>query len=116
MQYRIAKASRKRRQQIKKQNAKLRKIAIFGKSTENPMNNFDAKIVNDCKNYLNWSCGPTLRRETQFHNGLILIQKDKCSIILNKPSHIGASRLELSIVLMYDDFHYKYIITKLNYF
>ena len=41
MQYRIVKASRKRRQQNQKTKSKIKKNAIFGKSIENPMNKFD---------------------------------------------------------------------------
>ena len=35
------------------------------------------------------------------------MQKDKCQIKLNKPTHIGASISELSKVIY--DFHYKYV-------
>ena len=41
MQYRIVKASRKRRQQNQKTKSKIKKNVIFGKSIENPMNKFD---------------------------------------------------------------------------
>ena len=47
---------------IKKQNAKLRSSAIFGKSRENPMNKIDIKIVgqmpivdNTCSGHLDQS-------------------------------------------------------------
>ena len=38
----------------KKQNAKLRKNATFGKSMENPTNMVDVKIVSTRKQYLKW--------------------------------------------------------------
>lgn len=47
---------------------------------------FDIKIVDDRKNYSKWSYRPTFRTEKQLPNGLILIQKDKCRIELNKPT------------------------------
>ena len=39
---------------IKKQNAKLRNNAIFGNSTENPMNKVDVNTVTTRKQYLKW--------------------------------------------------------------
>ena len=40
-----------------------------------------------------------------------MIEKYKCRIEIDKPTHIGASMLELSKVLMCD-FHYSYIKNK----
>ena len=40
-----------------------------------------------------------------------MIEKDKCRTEFDKPTHIGASMLELGKVLMYD-FHYNYIKNK----
>ena len=39
---------------IKKQNAKLRNNAIFGNSTENPMNKVDVNTATTRKQYLKW--------------------------------------------------------------
>lgn len=36
---------------VKKQNAKLRNNVLFGKLIENPMNNFDTKVLNNTKSY-----------------------------------------------------------------
>lgn len=77
---------------IKVQNAKLRNVAILGKSTENPAKKSDVKTVTsriDC-----WK--RSFGRGKHFDNGLTMIQKYKCSIKLNKPTHIGTSILELS--------------------
>lgn len=63
---------------------------------ENRINRFDVKIVTNRKSYLKWSFTPTLRREKQPDHGWIMIEKDKCEIKLNKPTHIEASILELS--------------------
>ena len=46
----MTKTRRKRRQQNKIKNSKLRNISIFGKSIENPMNKFVEKIVSETKN------------------------------------------------------------------
>ena len=58
------------------------------------MNKCDLKIVTNRKTYLKWSFRPTFRKEKQLENGLILIEKDKCRINLNKTTDIGASILE----------------------
>ena len=54
---------------VKKQNAKLRKNAIFGKSIENPMNKLDVETVTTRKQYLKWSFIPTFKRGKQFRMG-----------------------------------------------
>ena len=62
---------------------------------EKPMTKFDGKFVRDYRNCLKWSCRPTCGRETQLCNGLMLIQKDKYRIILNKPrTWVWGNRLE----------------------
>ena len=61
---------------IKKQNVKLRNNAIFGKSTETPLNKVDAKFVTTRKQYLKWSFRPTFKREKQLCNGAITIKKN----------------------------------------
>ena len=68
-QHRIAKRSRKRRQQnkVKKQNTKLRNIVIFNKPIENPMSKVDVKIVTTRKQYIKWSFRST--SETIFWQG-----------------------------------------------
>ena len=53
---------------IKKQNAKLRNNATFGKSIENSMNKLDVTIVTRRKQYLKWSFRPTIKREKPFRN------------------------------------------------
>ena len=50
------------------------------------------------KQYLKWSFRQTLKREKQFRNGAIAIEKGKCRINLNKPIDIGTSILDLSKV------------------
>ena len=81
---------------IKKQNARLRNNTMFDKSIENPMNPFDAKVVSHYRKWLKSLYKPTLRKEKQLPYWLIIIQKNKW---LSKPTHIGASILELRQVL-----------------
>ena len=88
----------------KHQNAKSTNNAIFSESTENSMNKVTVKIVTNRKNHLNWPLDQPLKEKSN----LIMIEKDKSGIKLNKPTHKEASILELSKVLMYD-FHCNYI-------
>ena len=47
----------------KKQNAKLRNYAIFGKFKENPANKVDVKIGTTRKQYLQWLFQPSFKRD-----------------------------------------------------
>ena len=67
---------------------------------ENPVNKVHVKIINTRKQYLKWSLKLPFRRERQFCNRAITIEKEKCKINLDKPDYIGASILELSKVLV----------------
>ena len=46
-----------------------------------------------------------------FDKDLVVIRKNKVTLLLNKPAYIGMCILELSKVLMYE-FHYDYINNK----
>ena len=96
---------------IKKQNAKLRNNAVFGKSIENSMNKVDVKIVTTRRQWLEWSFRPTFKREKQFRSGAIAVQKGKCRVNLNKLIYTGASIMNLTKVLI-QDFHHNYIKNK----
>ena len=63
------------------------------------MNKFDVKLLSNGKNFIKLTFKPTFRREKQLDCALIMIQKDECRISLNKPTHIGASILELSKII-----------------
>ena len=96
---------------IKRQNAKSRHNAILGKLTENSMKKIDVKILTTRKQYLKWSFRTIFKREKQFHNGAIVMEKEKCRTNLNKPIYIGTNMLDLSKVLM-QDLHYNYVKNK----
>ena len=96
---------------IKKQNVKLRKNALFGNSVENPINKVVVKLVTTRKQYLKRPFRPTLKREKQFRNGIVAIEKEKCRIYLNEPIYFGTSILNLNKVLM-QDIHYNYMKNK----
>ena len=57
-----------------------------------------------------WSFRSAFRRG-KLDNGSKVIEKGKCRIKLNKPTHTGASILESNQVLMHD-FHFNYIKNK----
>ena len=83
-------------------------MLIFGNSIENAMNKVDVKILTTRKQNLKWSFRATFKREKQYCNGAVAIEKEKCRINLNKPIYIGTSTLDLGKVLI-QDFHYNYI-------
>ena len=61
---------------IKKSNAKLRNNYIFGKPIEYS-GNADVQIVTNRKQHLKWLFRPTFKREKQFFNASIPIEKEK---------------------------------------
>lgn len=70
----IAKASRKGRQQNQKQNVKLRSNSIFGKFIENTRAYFGGNYKQYKKLFITFF-RPSFKREKQIPNGLKLIQK-----------------------------------------
>ena len=73
----LQREAEKKGNKIKKQNAKLRNNPIFDKSKENLMNKVDLKILTTRK-HLKWSFRLNFKRDKQFHNGAIAIDKEKC--------------------------------------
>ena len=68
------------------------------------MNKVDLKIVTTGKQFLKRSFRLTFKRE-KFCNRAIAIEKEKCSINLNKTIYIRTSTLHLTKVLMQDDYY-----------
>ena len=85
---------------IKKQNDKLRNNTIFDKSIENPTKKIDIKMMATKNQYLKWSFRLISKRQKQFCNGAIAIEKEKYRINLNKSVYIGTIILDLNKVLM----------------
>ena len=98
---------------IKKQNAKLRNNAMSGKSIEieNTINKVGVKIVYFRKQYTKCSFSPIFKREKQFRNGAIAIEKEKCGTNFDRSVDFRTIMLSLNKVLM-QDFHYVYIKNK----
>ena len=80
---------------IKKQNAKLKINAIFGKSIENPVNNVDVKILTTIEQYLKWSFIWTFKREKKTCHGVMAIKKEKCRINLNKQIYLSSNHIRI---------------------
>ena len=89
---------KKRVAKLQKHNAKLRKSAIIGKSTEKPMNWVDVRIVTSRRQYVKWSFRPTFKKGKKIV--MEQYQKRKIRIHLNKPIYIGKSILDLRKALI----------------
>ena len=76
----------------------------------NPMNK--VIIATTRKQYLKLLFRPAFKRQKQFRNEVIAIEKEKCTKNLKKPIYIGTKKLDLCKVLM-QVFHYDY--TKIKY-
>ena len=85
--------------------------SVYGKTMENLRNRLDVRLVSNKKDYLKWTSKPSYMSQKVFENDLVVICKNKGTLILNKPAYIGMCILELSKVLMYE-FHYDYIKKK----
>ena len=66
------------------------------------------KLVNNKKDFLEYTSRPTYITHTIFGNYYAAIHENKPVLILNKPIYIGFTVLDLSKWKMYD-FHYNFI-------
>ena len=96
---------------MEKALCKLMNNVIYRKAMENFWNRIDIRLVNNEKDYLNWTPKRGYMPHKIFNNNLVAICKSKATLILNKPAYIGICILELRKVLMYE-FHYDYIKNK----
>ena len=63
--------------------------AVYGKTIENLRNRIDVKLVSNKKIYLKWTCKPSYMSHKIFDNDLVLIQKNKVTLTLNKSTYTG---------------------------
>ena len=61
------------------------------------MKKVDVKIVTTRKQYIKWTFRPTFKREKQFRNGAIAIEKRNSLINLIKPTYIRETILERKV-------------------
>ena len=84
---------------------------VYGKTMENLRNRIGVKLVSNNKDYLKWTSKPSYLSHKILDNDLVAIRKNKVTLTLKKPAHIGMCILELIKVLMYK-FHYDYVNNK----
>ena len=84
---------------------------MYGKAIKNLRKGIDVKLVKNENDYLKCTSKPSYMSHKIFNNNLVMIQKLKVSLKLNKLAYIGIYILELSKVLMYE-FLYYYVKSK----
>ena len=82
---------------------------VFSKTVENLRNRVDARLVNNGN--LKLTSKASYAAQKIFHNNLLVIQKIKTTIALNKAAYLRMCTLTLSKVLMYE-FHYYFVKNK----
>ena len=90
---------------------KLMNNSVFGKTMENLRKRSNIKLETDQEHLLKLTRQPTYVSSKIFDENLVGVQMKKVRLVLDKPSYVGFSILELSKTLMYD-FHYNYIRKK----
>ena len=90
---------------------KLMNNSVFGKTMENLRKRSNIQLVTDPDRMLRLAARPTYISHKIFHENLVAVLCKQTKLVLNKPSYVGMSILELSKTLMYD-FHYNYIKKK----
>ena len=74
---------------------------------ENVRNGVNIKLVSNKKDCLNWTSKQSYMSHKIFDNDLVMIDKNKVTLTLNKPAYIEICILEFSKISMYK-FHYDY--------
>ena len=64
-------------------------------------NRIDVILVNNEKNYLKGKSKPSYMSQKVFDIHLVVIQKIKITLTLNKPAYVGMCILDLSYILRY---------------
>ena len=90
---------------------KLMNNSVFGKTMENLRKRSNIKLETDPEHLLKLTRQPTYVSSKIFDENLVGVQMKKVQLVLDKPSYVGFSILDLSKTLMYD-FHYNYIRKK----
>ena len=86
---------------------KLMNNAVFGKTMENVKNRVDLRIATTEERAIRHFTKPTYKN-SEYFNGLYMIEHFKKKIVYDKPIYVGTSILDLSKVCMMD-FHYNVI-------
>ena len=98
---------------FEKKNLKLMISSVYGKSMENLRKRINVRLVNNEKDFLKYTSRPTYITHKIFGKDYAAIHEIKPILILNKPTYIGFTVLDLSKWKMYD-YHYNFIKNNFN--
>ena len=98
---------------FEKEFFKLMINSVYGKTMENLQKRINVRLVNNKKDYLNYTSQPTYITCKIFGKDYAAIHEIKTVIILNKLIYVGFTVLDLSEWKM-DDFHYNFIKKDFN--
>ena len=90
---------------------KLTNDGAYGKPVKNLRNRINAKLEKNGKYHLKWISKPIYISHKIFDSNLVVIWKEKITLILNKPTYFKMCILDLNNVIMYK-LHCDYINNK----
>ena len=93
---------------LKKNFLKLKINSVYGKTMENLRKRINVRLVNNRKDFLEYTSRPTHITHKTFCKNHAAIHEIKPVLTLNKPIYVGFTVLDLRKWLMYD-FHYNFI-------
>ena len=85
--------------------------SVFGKTMENIRKRVDVRLVTDENKLLKWVSKPSYVSSKILNENLVVVNKIKETLTLNRPVYVGMCILDWSKTLMYD-FHYNSIKNK----
>lgn len=91
--------------EFEKDYYKLMNNSVFGKTMENKRNHVDIRLVSNSQKLEKLISKPNFDKRTIFTENLVAVHMKKTSIMLDKPTYVGMTILDLSKTLMYD-FYY----------
>ena len=93
---------------LKKNYFKLMITSVYGKTMENLRKRINVRLINNEKDFLNYTRKPTHIAYKTFDKNYAAVHEIKPVLTLYKPTYVGFTVLELSKWLMYD-FHSDFI-------
>ena len=86
--------------------------SVYGRTMENLRKRINVRLVNNEEDFLKYASRPTYTTDQTFGKDSTAIHEIKPILILNKPTYIAFTVLDLSKFMMYN-FHYNFIKKKL---
>ena len=93
---------------FKKNLFKLMINSIYVKTTENLRKRINFRVINNSKDYIRCVGKPNFISQKIFNKNFVAVHQVKAVLILDKPTYVGFSILELIKLSMYKS-HYEYI-------